>query len=197
MYSQNSEDEAVAAQFPDNYRGCLLEIGAWEPRNLSNSRLLIERGWSAVLVEFSPVPLSQLVREYGNNQNVQVVSAAITPCNQHVVEFQITDDALSTNDPEQLRIWAEKGGFYGRLYVPSLTVDALLSQFFGSRQIDFASVDTEGTSCDVAIALIQSDHRPKVICCEFNNRAVELMEVAQNVGYKMIHMNSENMILCR
>ena len=194
-YSQNGEDLIVAAQF--SAPGTLLEIGAWEPKKLSNSRLLIEAGWSAVLCEFSPAPVRKLVEEYGNNPKVQIIQAAITAEEQHVECFEVTDDALSTSDPVQLAIWREKGGYFGKLWVPTVSVRALLSQFFGDRRIDFASVDTEGSSVAIAIALMRTDHRPKVLCCEHNNRIVEIMQVAQCFGYKNIHCNQENLILVR
>lgn len=195
MHSQNNEDEMIAQCFPAEFAGTILEIGAWEPKNLSNSRMLIDRNWSAVLCEFSPVPVSKLVREYAGNPRVQVIQAAITPCSQHVLQFQITDDALSTNDPEQLRIWEKHGGFYGALWVPSLSLDALLSQFFGDRRIHVASIDTEGTSPELAIALMQTDHRPKVLVVEHNNRDVEIWRVARQFGYVQIDKNQENILL--
>lgn len=194
-YSQNGEDLIVAAQFSSP--GNLLEIGAWEPKNLSNSGLLIEQGWSAVLCEFSPEPVRQLVKEYGDNPKVTIIQAAITCNEQHVQAFRITDDALSTNDPVQLQIWKEKGGYYGTLWVPTLSVRALLDQFFGATNLDFASVDTEGTSPDVAMELMRSDHRPKVLAVEHNSRFVQIMEVAQCFGYKIIHTNQENLVLAR
>jgi hypothetical protein len=197
-YSQNGEDDIIAAQFPADFKGTLLEVGAWEPKNLSNSRLLIERGWSAVLCEFSPVPVSKLIREYeGCSEDIKVIAAAITAEPNHVVEFQVTDDALSTNDPAQLKTWAQEGGYYGSLWVPTLSIHALLSQFFGDRRIDVASIDTEGSSVEIAIALMRTDHRPKVLCVEHNGRIVEIMHEAQAVGYKNIHTNAENVILVR
>jgi len=159
--SQNGEDLIVAAQFPPDFKGTLLEIGAWEPINLSNSRLLIEAGWSAVLCEFSPIPVSKLIREYAHIfERVQVIAAAITAEPGHVAEFRITDDALSGNDAKHLKLWEKDGGFYGNLWVPTLTVRKLLDQFFGDRQIDFASIDIEGNSTEVTIALLRTDHRP-------------------------------------
>ena len=196
-YSQNGEDEIVAQCFHEDFKGTLLEIGAWEPVNLSNSRKLIEQGWSAVLCEFSPVPVSKLVREYADNPKVQVIAAAITAEPGHVENFQITDDALSTNDARQLATWKDAGGFYGNLWVPTITVRQLLDQFFGDRRIDFASVDTEGSSVAIAIALLRTDHAPKVLCIEHNSKTVELMEVAQAKGYKMVHLNQENAVIAR
>ena len=202
-YSQNGEDDIVAGLFPPDFKGTLLEIGAYHPTELSNSRLLIERGWSAVLVEFSPGPVKALVKEYAGVPRepiprVIVVAAAITAEAAHVEEFAVTDDALSSNDEQHLKLWAKEGGYYGHLWVPTMSVHALLSQFFGQRPCDFASVDTEGSSVPVAIALMQSDHRPRVMCIEHNSRQVEVMQVAQPLGYACVHMTQENMVLlCR
>lgn len=196
-YSQNGEDLAIAACFHEDFTGTILELGAWEPKNLSNSRLLIERGWSAVLCEFSPVPVSKLVREYADNGRVEVIQAAITAEPGHVERFEITENALSSNDAEHLKLWAKAGGFYGSLWVPTLPLRALLDQFFGDRPIDVASIDTEGSSKALAIALMRTDHRPKVICVEHNAGQVEIMSVAQQFGYACILMNGENMVLRR
>lgn len=195
-YSQNGEDLIIAGCFPPDFKGTLLEIGAWEPKNLSNSRLLIENGWSAVLCEFSPEPVRQLIREY-SHISVQVIAAAITAEEEHVAKFFITDDALSGNNPDHMLLWAKDGGFYGSLWVPTLSIRRLLDQFFGDRSIDFASIDTEGSSTELCIALLRTDHRPKVICWEHNGRAVEVMQEAEKHGYKMIHLNQENGVIAR
>jgi hypothetical protein len=200
--SQNGEDLIVAACFQPDYKGTLLEIGAWFPIEFSNSRLLIEAGWDATLVEFSPLAVDRQLREYGYNERVKIIQAAITPGPQHVIKFNVTEDALSSDDPTQVAIWKDmrpgySGGFYGNLWVPTISIDALLSQFFGDRRIDFASIDTEGSSVELAIALMRTDHRPKVLCVEHNGKIVELMGAAQGYGYKNIHTSQENVILCR
>lgn len=194
-HSQAGEDLIVAKCFPEGFSGTLLEIGAWDPIALSNSRMLIEAGWSAVLCEFSPVPLRNLVEKYHGSMRVQVVAAAVTVGDDAVREFCVTDDAVSTDDKKVFAQWEKTGGYYGSLWVPTLPLDRLLSQFFGDRHIDYASIDTEGTSVDLAIALLKTEHRPNVLCVEHDGRQVELMQVAQELGYQAIHMNATNIIL--
>ena len=208
-YSQYGEDLKVAeilSQIGEE-GDSLLDIGAWGVKDFSNSRTFIERGWRAVLVEFSPLPVDALVREYGYNDRVRVIQAAITAEEQHVQQFEITEDALSSNDPEQVARWKDmdssggegpnRGGFYGRLWVPTLTIQELIDQFFGDQQIDFASIDTEGSSVGVALALMRTNWRPRVICVEYDNRLAHLQECAQEWGYKTVHTNSTNVILVR
>lgn len=203
-YSQGCEDDIVAAQFRLDFRGNLLEIGAWEPVNFSNSRLLIERGWDATLVEFSPLAVDKLIREYPDNPKVRVIQAAITPIEAHVQRFSITEDALSAPEAEgeTSTRWKDMrpgyhGGFYGHLWVPTLSLDKLIQQFFGDKKIDFASIDTEGSSTEIAIVLMRSDWRPQVLCVEHDSRQVEIMSEAKRHGYKAVEINQQNMVLCR
>lgn len=194
-HSQGGEDLIVAKCFPEGFTGNLLEIGAWDPIALSNSRALIEAGWSAVLCEFSPGPVRSLVQAYAGEERVKVVAAAVSVSDDGVQRFQITDDAVSTADKDVLLQWSREGGYFGSLWVPTLPMDRLLSQFFGDRKLDYASIDTEGTSVDLAIALLKTEHRPNVLCVEHNDRTTELMGVAQALGYAAIHQNAENIIL--
>ena len=198
--SQNGEATIVAGCFPPDHKGFLVEIGAWEPVNFSNSRLFIERGWDAVLCEFSPMPVHKLLQAYDaetGDGRIKIVQAAITACDQHVREFSITEDALSTDSLEQMSRWGSAGGYYGALWVPTLTWDKLKDQFFPKRIPDFVSVDTEGSSVELAIVIMQSNWRPKVLVVEHNGRDIELWQVAKPLGYKMVDKTQENLILCR
>ena len=202
-YSQFGEDDILAKLLPAT--GHLIDVGAWEPIAMSNSRLLIERGWDATLVEFSPHPLRNLVREYNGIPQVRVVSAAITPGPRHLERFRITDDAISSNDPNTELRWKGlrenyDGGFFGDLWVPTLGVHQLLEQFYGGEtQIDFVNVDTEGSSVDVALAFMREDGpwKPKVLCVEHDDKLVYLMEQAQTLGYRQHWVNGCNVILER
>ncbi len=194
-HSQYGEDLIVAKQFPAGFVGNMLEVGAWDPVTFSNSHMFIEAGWSAVLCEFSPGPVRKLAAFYENKANVQVVCAAVTVSEEHVQKYEVTDDAVSSNVAAVRETWREKGGYYGDLWVPALPLDKLLSQFFGDRKLDYASIDVEGPSVDLAIALLHTEHRPNVLVVEHDNRTTELMSVAQELGYVAVHQNGTNIIL--
>ena len=205
-YSQNGEDDIVAGCFPPDFTGNLLEIGAWMPTEFSNSLLLIERGWDATLVEFSPLPANRLISHHEGNEHVRVIAAAVTPNERHIERFRITADALSEPETEghTSQRWKDmrpgySGGFYGHLWVPTLSIQKLCDQFYGDRQIDFASIDTEGSSVEIAIAMMRMDPgwRPKVLCVEHDNRDVELWQEAKKHGYRMVDKSAENLILAR
>ena len=224
-YSQHGEDLIIAKLFTrsegdqDYWKtGNLLEIGAYEPTEISNSRLLIERGWDATLIEFSPTPVKDLVKAYADNPNVRVIAAALTTCHQHVQEFNITDDGLSSNDPVHAEKWKDfPCGYYGKLWVPSLSVQAMMDQFFPNKPLHFVSIDTEGTSVPLAVEFMRLEDRwkPLVLCVEHDDQDAEeetelavvhrnavkaprfrwLMENAEKRGYRLEWMNNCNAIL--
>jgi len=194
-YSQYGEDKIVSDIFGD-YVGNGLEIGAWGVKDFSNSRSFIERGWPFVLVEFSPGPVRALVEAYGESETVKVVQAAVTPEPNHCLKFRITDNALSTADPKVIELWKHAGGYFGNLWVQTLSMEALMHQFFGETPLDYASIDTEGTSVDLVIAMLRYQ-RPRVIVVEHDGRHVQLMEATQGHGYRMVHSNQTNAILER
>ncbi len=51
MYAQNNEDDILATFFSNIPNGSFLEIGAFHPKNLSNTRALVEKGWGGVMVD--------------------------------------------------------------------------------------------------------------------------------------------------
>lgn len=206
-YSQNGEDKIVATCFPGDFTGHVLDIGAWWPDDFSNSRMFIEQGWGATLVELSPLPLDKLIRQYADNPRVKVISGAVTSGPEHITRFDITADAISTSVPGHAERWRNMrkeadgsmyhGGFYGSLWVPTISLAQLMEQFFGDGPPDFVSIDTEGNSYALAIALLRMDHRPKVLCVEHDNRVAEIFAAAKPYGYKAVEMGQENLILCR
>lgn len=61
MYSQQDEEKYILEAL-EGITGTFLDIGAWHPTDKSNTRRLIELGWSGVLIEPSPGPFINLMR---------------------------------------------------------------------------------------------------------------------------------------
>ncbi len=161
--------------------GRILEIGAWNPITLSNSRLFIEAGWEAVLVEPSPCSLAALAREYRDNPRVTLLAAPVT-VHGGIINLELTDDALSGETiPEQ---WSKDGGFYGRAKFLSISMEELLTHFGGD--FDVLSIDCEGTSVDLFAEMIRCGPRPRVVIVEHDARHVELAQIAASGNYRMV-----------
>jgi len=77
MYSQNNEEQVILSYF-GNKIGNLLDIGANDGLTLSNSRKLIELGWSAELIEPAEIPYNKLIELYKENKKVKLHNIAIS-----------------------------------------------------------------------------------------------------------------------
>ena len=189
-YSQRDEEQHILAACANAKRKRLLDIGAWHATDKSNSRALIEQGWHAVLIEPSPGPLRGLVEEYGNSCDVQVVGAAVG-CEAGMIPMRITDDAVSTSDPQKAAEWARHTKFIGSLVVPTFTLDQIFMRF---GDFEFVSIDTEGSSVDLLHVLLSLPMFPACICVEHDGRIVEAMQAARALHYRPVYESTENLV---
>lgn len=191
-----------------------LEIGAWDPITFSNTRALVELGWRGVMIEPSPGPFIELLlcctacgegvdtREhlvwgkrngkacpkcgavrYGYSDRITLVLAAVG-LEAGLVQMEVTDDALSSSNAENLATWKELGGYYGRQLVSQITLEQIANQFGG---FDLISIDAEGTSVDLFSHAMALGWRPHVWVVEIDNRAQELAATAEAAGYRSMN----------
>lgn len=192
MYSQRDEEKHILEAVKDSTNKRLLDIGAWDPITFSNSRALIEQGWGGVLIEFSPKPLRALIEAYKTRADIDVVAAAVG-VQSSLQQFTFTDDAVSALiDSAQAQTWKAAGNYYGRGFVPVLSLVEILAQF---GAFDFVSIDTEGTSVDLLKALLATEMFPKCICVEHDGRVIELLQMARARQYHSVYESDENIVL--
>lgn len=194
-YSQNNEQASILAACADIHNGRFLDIGAFHPEVFSNTRALFELGWRGVLVEPSPNCVAGLAQAYNGVEGMAIVAAACRPAGDcGMYEMQITNDAVSTQDAGNAERWRERGGFYGRIYIPSVTIPGLLNQF-GS--FDFVNIDAEGGSVSLFEDLMKTEMFPRCVCVEHDGRTGEVLQMANSRGYKEIYWSGENVVFSR
>lgn len=191
MYSQYGEDDYVMEIVKECASAKLLEIGAWNPVDKSNSRALIERGWSAVLIEPSPGPMLNLLNEYAGNDRVHLIQAAVG-VEGGLLDLMVTDDAVSTADRQQYEAWKKVTSFRGALTVPCISVIELFARLGGA--FEFVSIDTEGTSVDIFAEMVRIGPRPLAVVVEHDSRIVELNQFAEKANYRQVHINGTNVV---
>jgi FkbM family methyltransferase len=191
MNSQYGEDDIFVPLLGDK-PGRILDFGAYHPKDKSNSRTLIEKGWEAVLIDVSPYAMQSLLEEYGENPKVTLMNAAVAPQKCGLMRIRMTADGVSSNDPAVIQVWEKVGGYRGWVYVPTIGIQDIWDQF---GQFDCVSIDVEGSSAEIAIEWLKMGGRSKVMIVEHDNRIVEIMQVAQECGYKCVFANGTNIIL--
>jgi FkbM family methyltransferase len=195
MFSQNDEEWYILQWTPEH--GRVLDIGAWWPTNLSNSRALIEKGWHAVLVEPSPGPMRVLLGEYGKNDKITLLQAAVTAHGKRIT-MQVTDYPVSTSDHKVYSLWQTDPltQYLGPLVVPSMTIADLIS---GYGRFDFIDIDAEGQSVDICTQLLKlpDDVLPQCFCVEHDGLAGLIEQDARRRGYVNFHVTGENIVAAR
>lgn len=193
-YSQHDEERYILAATADIPAGRFLDIGAYSPKTFSNTRALYECGWSGTMVEIAPGPMRSLILEYGNDDRITLIQAAVD-AKPGLMAFDISDDALSTSNKASYERWRHSKGFLGRVLVPTITLEHLNGP--GPSGFDFVNIDIEGNSADLFLRMLEIGMLPRCCCVELDGRREELSAAASKAGYTLLHVNGENGVFAR
>lgn len=183
-YSQNHEDLIIYGYF-NGFKGKLLEIGANNGIDLSNSRLLIEQGWRAVLVEPS-LAFGKLESLYQSSESVRLCNIGISDSYAQHEWYELTDSLLSTKNKELADSWG----------LPYETVKAQFVPYAEIEQdYDFISIDAEAEDW---IILQQIDlSLVRCLCIEYGKYETEIRDYCARYGMNLLYRNGENLIFTR
>ena len=165
--SQLRQDLFVLSELNYKRNGFFVEFGATNGVDLSNSYLLeTEFGWDGILAEPALRWHDDLVR----NRRAKIDKRCVWTHSNESVLFNETDagelstiDALSGSD---LHSEARKKG---RVYsVDTVSLTDLLEEHGAPAEIDYLSIDTEGSEYAILEGFDFNRYRFKVITCEHN-----------------------------
>ena len=204
MYSQNNEDDILATFFSNIPNGSFLEIGAFHPKNLSNTRALVEKGWGGVMVDMSPYSLVDLVDEYKTNDKILIVGAAVTlekspPLKSWLVPKEDkTDGALTTTEAWHKDKWTGYLNHLGRKHVSYIASTISLDELYAflPPKLHFVSIDVEGNSFDLSMKFDFERFAVDAICIEHDGKFQAVYEKFRN-KYDSVALNAENILLVR
>jgi FkbM family methyltransferase len=168
--------------------GFFVEFGAADGITLSNTLLLEKKfGWNGILAEPAVTWHQRLL----NNRECKVDFRCVHSISGVKLSFEETTDALfstqnsylSTDLHHELR---REGTSYS---VESVSLNDLLSHHNSPINIDYMSIDTEGSELEILSNFDFSKYRIRVITVEHNfgeNRS-EINGLLLSKGYKQIH----------
>jgi FkbM family methyltransferase len=200
FYSQNGQDQWLAQSvFYNRGNGSFVEIGAHDGVEFSNTYYFEkEKRWKGLCVE--PVPSSYA--KLKENRKCTAVHAAISPTEGTIpfLEINVPDDRAdgvmlsgiaSKYASEHVdRIQREVAQFEGQantINVPSYHLQTLLDQNRLNVQIDYLSVDTEGSELDVLKTIDFSRTSISVISVENNYGDIEVRRFLESKGYRRVN----------
>lgn len=175
---QYNEDEFLNSYFGSKKNGVVVEIGAAYHDENSNSKFLIDRGWSALLVEPNSIFFNNLSNIYKDNDRIHLENVCAYSENLDSIDFyeygQLS--TLDTSFKERVQIDIDRGadkphwshsGNYLKKSIKCLKTSDLLLKYF--KDIDFLSIDCEGSDFDVILGIDFDNNNIKLICHEKQN----------------------------
>ena len=197
IHSQNDEENYILDYFSGLTNGKLIEIGAYDPFKFSNTRALIEQGWSGVLVEPDPICYARLHAEYSETERITLIQKAITDSDGEITFYSSNGDAIGSTSIAHKEKW--EAGFkvkFTETIVPTLAMSSLIEQY--GEGVDFLNLDVEGCNLDL-FHLLPTDFidKLKMICIEHDGHLDHMKSVLAAQGFKFIMSNAENLIMAR
>lgn len=165
--SQIGQDLFVLSELGFKRTGYFVEFGATNGIDLSNSYLLEkEFGWNGILAE----PATCWHNDLRNNRNVNIETNCVWRDSKSILTFnEVKYPELSTinsfSSSDQLQKIREEGKTYD---VKTISLIDLLEKYNAPKQIDFLSIDTEGSEYEILSNFDFDKYEFRIITCEHN-----------------------------
>ena len=195
-YSQSTEEMHIVPFFSGR-RGKFLDVGAYNGKDFSNTYRLALLGWSGVCIEPSPMIYPQLKKLYENNPKIKTINIALGDRDGDL-DFFDSPHAVGTARSEHYEKWKNyKPDVFKKTVVPMLS----FRTFYVSApsEYQFVSIDTEGMDYQIVkdMAPYLAEMKTELICIEYTYDSREIYDVLRDVGFNLIHQNTENILLRR
>lgn len=196
MYSQNQEEHYILNHFKDR-KGSFLDAGAYDGIELSNTRALVERGWSGVCFEPNPNVFKRLVENQKAFKNVHCFQLALGN-KTGTFQMQMNDTYYSTLIESEVERWKETNFKFAPVKVKVVTFKKFMLKS-PIKEFQFLSIDCEGFDFDVLSQIDLDAVKCEMVCVETNGKETDkyIKYIAAFEGFKVVHINAENLIMAR
>jgi FkbM family methyltransferase len=182
--SQINQDMFVLSELGFKRNGYFVEFGAANGKDLSNTYMLEkEMGWTGIVAEPAMVWRDELTK----NRSCHVSFDCVWSKSNEELEFNevhapelSTVDSFSSSDSHAS---SRSDGKKYKVYTVSLL--DLLKQYNAPKEIDYLSIDTEGSEFEILSAFDFDAYKIKVITCEHNFTEMrdKIKDLLLNKGY--------------
>lgn len=191
--AQIMQDLFALSQLDFKRRGFFVEFGAADGKTLSNSWLLEKRfAWTGILSE----PARCWHDALRANRDCRIDTRCVWTATGESIPFTEADLFSTASRFVGADRWAgirAKGGSYD---VPTVSLNDLLVEHDAPAEIDYLSIDTEGSEFEILSRFDFARWRIKVITCEHNFTAIRgpLHDLLASKGYarKFTHLSQHD-----
>tara|TARA_R110000823_G_scaffold102276_4_gene219335 strand:- start:621 stop:1259 length:639 start_codon:yes stop_codon:yes gene_type:complete len=185
-YGQFSTDVLIELFFKNKQHGVCVEVGVANGIRGSNTLYFEKKGWNTLCVEPNPEYFQQAKKI---RQRVLNYACGATTSTEEFSIFDIGDknimSSLSSLHPDERLIKSHKHliNDVKKIQVKVRTLNALLELANMPKNIDFISIDTEGTELDVLRGLDLNYWNVGLLVVENNFEDPEISEHLSDYGF--------------
>ena len=199
-YSQYNEDIIIDKLLDQKKDGFYIDVGAFDPIVLNNTKLFSDRGWKGINIDPNPKTISkfELQRPKDINLNIGLSSerselraVLFEGFKSYTMTEELIKQRLNLGEKikKDISIKVETLNYIFKKYVPENTT------------VDFISIDTEGMDLEVLKGNNWNKNRPKIICIETlndqrenKNYRKEIHKFLKKRNYKILYDTGLNSI---
>lgn len=208
FYSQHGEDYLLWQFFGGEKVGFFVDVGAFDGIHLSNSYAFELQGWRGICVEAHPRFFPDCQRN--RPASVCLPVACVGDESKDSITFRAEELGLlsSASDRDDLsgdvsRRYEHRGlpfGGFEEVSVRAVTLNRILEEHLpAGTEIDFLSLDVEGSEFEILAALDLARYRPRVLVVEANDAAsrARLVGFLEGHGYLLARQLQINLFFAR
>ena len=189
-FSQRGEDIIIDNLLGKKRGGFYVDIGAYDPTRFSNTKRFYLRGWRGINIEPDPIRIKKFHNSRPRDINLNI---GIANKNGLLNFFKFSPQTLSTFSKSAAANYQKQGyTIIETLKVKVSKLGQILEKECKNRQIDFFSIDTEGSDLEVLKSNNWKKFKPKVICIEGQGNNPE--KLLTKLGYKKVYTTQTNAI---
>lgn len=163
-YSLDREDVIIDKILGNKKKGFYVDVGAYDPCRINNTKRFYDRGWSGINIEPSKENYNKIVLYRKRDINLNL---GIGNKNSQMKFYKFIPDTLSTFSTKEKLKYSRLGHkFLGTEFIEIRKLSYILNKYCPMKKIDFLSIDTEGYDFEVLKSNDWKKFRPKVICVE-------------------------------
>ena len=166
--SQSGEFKVICDLLCDESDGFLIDVGAHNGFDLSNSYPFLMRGWSGILIEPLPKAFELLQNIYNDHENIVCLNIACSDENGIKNLHLGNDDEISFMSTlcEDNNEWFDKHRSDRSISVKTKTLDSVIAEHDLEKDFKLLLIDCEGHDYEVLKGINLGQNQPEIIVTE-------------------------------
>ena len=186
FYSFGGIDNLIQQIFKSQKKGIYIDIGCGHPIKNNNTYLLNKKGWSGINIDLD-IDNIELFKIY-RPKDLNICAAISDEMKETDLFFYHSRSALNTIDKKTANYQKAKVTSVKKIKTTTLN-NVLDESIYNSSNIDFLSIDVEGSELSVLKNFNFHKFKPKVIVVEYLDLSLNKLEI-KNLSIQNA-MNSE------